>query len=168
MPFLLHDSQLTREQRSIVELRPERHHIVLGPPGSGKTQALLHRAKWLRDRCGVPDDRFRIFVYTNVLGIFLRQSLDLLRIPATNVQTFDDWCAGLWDMLVRGPKPWAGRSIDFAAVRAIVANRLDQLPGIAPLLDFALIDEGQDLDQNAYRILTNTVPHLTVFADVRQ
>jgi superfamily I DNA/RNA helicase len=168
MPFLLHDSQLTREQRAIVELRPERHHFVLGPPGSGKTQVLLHRARWLRDRAGVPNDRFRIFVFTNVLSMFLRQSLELLRIPETNVQTFDDWCAGLWDTFVGGRKPWSGKCIDFAAVREAVANRLVALPRAAPLLDFALVDEGQDLDDNAYRILTKTVAHLTVFADIRQ
>ena len=40
MPHILHDSQLTREQRAIVELRPERHHLVTGPPGSGKTVVL--------------------------------------------------------------------------------------------------------------------------------
>ena len=95
MPFLLHDSQLTREQRSIVELRPDRHHLVLGPPGSGKTQVLLHRARWLRDRANTPPDRYRIFVFTNVLSQFIRQSLDYLAIPPDTVQTFDDWCGEL-------------------------------------------------------------------------
>src|SRR5436190_23071407 len=90
VPSVLHDSQLTREQRAIVELRPDRHHLVMGPPGSGKTQVLLHRARWLRETYKIPPEGFCVLVYTNVLTYFLRQSLDFLGIPKENVRTFDD------------------------------------------------------------------------------
>src|ERR1039458_519549 len=73
MPSVLHDSQLTPEQRAIVELRPDRHHLVMGPPGSGKTQVLLHRARWLRETYKIPPEGFCVLVYTNVLTYFLRQ-----------------------------------------------------------------------------------------------
>jgi superfamily I DNA/RNA helicase len=171
MPFLLHDSQLTREQRSIVEVRPDRHHLVMGPPGSGKTQVLLHRARWLRDRAHTPPDRFRIFVYTNVLSQFIRQSLDYLAIPPGTVQTFDDWCGDLWGKLVGGRKPKVpapGKGLDYQAIRRGVAAALQKTPGAAPLLDFAMVDEGQDLDAYAYQILRAAVPHVSVFADARQ
>jgi superfamily I DNA/RNA helicase len=174
MPHVLHDSQLTREQRSIVELRPERHHLVTGPPGSGKTQVLLHRAKWLSQNHGIPPNRFCVLVYTNVLTYFLRQAIDFLGIPQQNVRTFDDWCAELWDRHVRGPKPWTpgvGRSkgyIDFAAIRAGVLQRLDQIGPSASELDFVMVDEGQDLDSTAYGILRRATKHITVFADARQ
>ena len=171
MPFLLHDSQLTREQRSIVELRPDRHHLVLGPPGSGKTQVLLHRARWLRDRANTPPDRYRIFVFTNVLSQFIRQSLDYLTIPLGNVQTFDDWCGGIWESLIGGRKPKVpapGKGLDYPAIRRGVAAALQKSPGAARLLDFAMVDEGQDLDVHAYQILRAAVPHVSVFADARQ
>jgi superfamily I DNA/RNA helicase len=171
MPFLLHDSQLTREQRAIVELRPDRHHLVLGPPGSGKTQVLLHRARWLRDRANTPPDRFRIFVFTNVLSQFIRQSLDYLAIPPGTVQTFDDWCGGLWETLVGGRKPKVpapGIGLDYPAIRRGVAVTLHKSPVPARLLDFAMVDEGQDLDAYAYQILRAAVTHVSVFADARQ
>ena len=174
MPHVLHDSQLTREQRSIVELRPERHHLVTGPPGSGKTQVLLHRARWLSQTHDIPANRFCVLVYTNVLTYFLRQAIDFLGIPQQNVRTFDDWCAELWDRHVRGPKPWTpgvGRSkgyIDFAAIRAGVLQRLDQIGPSASELDFVMVDEGQDLDSTAYGILRRATKHITVFADARQ
>jgi superfamily I DNA/RNA helicase len=171
MPFLLHDSQLTREQRSIVELRPDRHHLVLGPPGSGKTQVLLHRARWLRDRANTPPDRYRIFVFTNVLSQFIRQSLDYLAIPPGTVQTFDDWCGGVWETLIGGKKPRVpapGKGTDFQAIRRGVAAAVQKSAGRAPLLDFAMVDEGQDLDAYAYQILRATVPYVSVFADARQ
>ncbi len=171
MPFLLHDSQLTREQRSIVELRPDRHHLVLGPPGSGKTQVLLHRARWLRDRAKTPPNRFRIFVFTNVLSQFIRQSLDYLSIPQDTVQTFDEWCGELWDKLVGGKKPKVpapGRGFNYPAIRRGVAAAIQKSPLPAPLLDFAMVDEGQDLNGPAYQILRGTVSHVSVFADARQ
>jgi len=171
MPFLLHDSQLTREQRAIVELRPDRHHLVLGPPGSGKTQVLLHRARWLRDRANTPPDRFRIFVFTNVLSQFIRQSLDYLAIPPGTVQTFDDWCGELWEKLVGGKKPKMlapRKGLDYPAIRRGVAAAIQKSSGAAPLLDFAMVDEGQDLNVPAYQILRGAVSHVSVFADARQ
>ncbi len=181
MPSVLHDSQLTREQRAIVELRPDRHHLIMGPPGSGKTQVLLHRARWLRQTYKTPPEGFCVLVYTNVLTYFLRQSLEFLGIPKENVRTFDDWCAELWDQFVRKPKPRTlpdrrGRSfIDFAAVRAGVLQSLQSGGGLSArvpqpksFLDFVLVDEGQDLDATAYGILRQMTRHLTVFADARQ
>lgn len=176
MPSVLHDSQLTREQRSIVELRPDHHHLVMGPPGSGKTQVLLHRARWLRQTYKTPPDGFCVLVYTNVLTYFLQHSLEFLGIPKENVRTYDDWCAELWDQFVRKPRPRTvpdkrGKSyIDFPAVRVGV---LQTIAGLGtgqpkPNLDFVMVDEGQDLDATAYGILRLATKHLTVFADARQ
>ena len=181
MPSVLHDSQLTRDQRAVVELRPDRHHLVMGPPGSGKTQVLLHRARWLRQTYHVPPESFCVLVYTNVLTYFLRQSLDFLGIAKENVRTFDDWCADLWDQFVRKPKPRTlrdkrGKSfVDFSAVRSGVLQSLQTSASVGavasrpkPGLDFVLVDEGQDLDATAYGILSLAAKHLTVFADARQ
>jgi superfamily I DNA/RNA helicase len=177
MPSVLHDSQLTPEQRAIVELRPDRHHLVMGPPGSGKTQVLLHRARWLRQTYKIPHEGYCVLVYTNVLTYFLRHALDFLGIPKEKVRTFDDWCADLWDQYVRKSKPRTvadrrGKSyIDFPAVRTGVLQSLQTLAAagqLKPNLDFVLVDEGQDLDAAAFGILRLTTKHLTVFADARQ
>ncbi len=48
--YLLHDSELTPEQRRVVELGNDRHRLIIGPPGSGKTQVLAHRAAYLREK----------------------------------------------------------------------------------------------------------------------
>ena len=177
MPSVLHDSQLTREQRCIVELRPDRHHLVTGPPGSGKTQVLLHRARWLRQTYQTPLESFCVLVYTNVLTYFLRQSLEFLGIPKENVRTFDDWCAELWDQFVRKPRPRTAADkrgktfVDFSAVRVGVLHKLKELAAngqLQPSFDFVMVDEGQDLDAAAYGILCLSTKHLTVFADARQ
>lgn len=176
MPTILHDSQLTREQRSIVELRAERHRLVMGPPGSGKTQVLLHRTRWLMQAYKIPPERFCVLVYTNVLTYYLRQSLEFLGIPKENVRTFDDWCGDLWEQHLTGKKPRTPKDkrgktyVDFPAVRVDV---LKAISGSNPdasnfQFDFVLVDEGQDLDTTAYGILRAAAKHLTVFADARQ
>lgn len=65
--------------------------------------------------------------------------------------------------------------IDFSAVRSGILNGLQAAGGLRagdtqhkPLLDFVLVDEGQDLDAAAYGILRLATKHLTVFADARQ
>jgi superfamily I DNA/RNA helicase len=69
----------------------------MGPPGSGKTQVLLHRARWLSRSLNVSANRFTVLVYINVLTYFFQQAIDFLGIPTGNVRTFDDLCAELWD-----------------------------------------------------------------------
>ena len=174
--FLLHDSELTPDQRRVVELPSSRHHLVLGPPGSGKTQVLLHRANYLKERLGSKPDRFKILVYTNVLTYFIRASLDYLGIAPESVVTFDSWCVEFYERhvgkrlpkvetTVRGKSRW---SLDYPALHAGVLNVLQKRSDLQRQLDFVLVDQGQDLDETCYEALKLAARHLTVFADSRQ
>ena len=51
---------LTPDQRRIVQLPPQGHRVVFGPPGSGKTLVLIHRAAHLAQSLGIGEDRFVI------------------------------------------------------------------------------------------------------------
>lgn len=174
MTTVLHDSQLTLDQRKIIELRPDQNHLIMGPPGSGKTQVLLHRAKWLRDQLQAKHGEYVILVYTNVLGYFLKQALEFLGIPKENVRTFDDWCGEFWDTHVKETRPRTekdkkGKSyVDFEAIRHRVWEKIREQPNLAVRLKFVLVDEGQDLDEASFGILHRCFKHITVFADARQ
>jgi superfamily I DNA/RNA helicase len=170
MPYILHDSQLTTAQRNVVELRMNQDHVIVGPPGSGKTQVLLHRARWLAKTHNVHHEQFRIFVYTNVLSNFIRQSLHVLDIPESSVQTFDHWCGDYWDAHRLGARPTlADGKQDYPETRVRVLSHLrGHPPSAASLLRFAVVDEGQDLDETCYEILKLAASHLTVVADSRQ
>src|SRR5437773_8775947 len=93
MSWLIPPAELTPEQQRAVRLSPEEHRAIIGGPGSGKTQILLHRARHLCDTMHVSPDRFRIFVYTNVLKDYIKTALHDLRLPEDNVLTFDQWCS---------------------------------------------------------------------------
>lgn len=168
--WLVPRSDLTPEQLRAVEMPADRHRVLSGGPGSGKTLVLLHRARHLADELRVPEGRFLVLVYTNALAAFLRAALADLGIPEDAVRTFDDWCAEHFERHVssRPPLRSSGRIPDFAAIRAGVLADVRTHPRRAPLYDFVLVDEGQDLDESAFETLAAVSAHVTVALDPRQ
>lgn len=168
--WLLPRSELTPEQLRAIELPHTQHQVILGAPGSGKTQILLHRADELRRRLRVPDGRFRILVYTNVLKAYIRSSLDLLSLPLSTVTTFDDWCKSFYEHHVSQRIPWdrGNDRPDFDAIREAVAQKIASSAIKLPLYDFVLVDEGQDLPATSFEILRRVARHVTVCVDHKQ
>jgi hypothetical protein len=138
MSWLIPRDELTADQIRAVELSPNEHRVILGAPGSGKTQILLHRARYLCDERGLRPDRFHIFVFTNVLKDYIRTALLDLDLPDGCVTTLDDWCKQFYQREIGRNVPWdrANRCPDFAAIRRgvhpLVKNR--------KLFDFILVD----------------------------
>lgn len=168
--WLLPRSELTPEQLRAIELPHTEHQVIFGAPGSGKTQILLHRADELRRRLGSSDERFRIFVYTNVLKTYIRSALELLDLPEHVVTTFDDWCKVFHERHISRRIPWdhTARRPDFDAIRRAVAQKIAGNAVRLPLYDFVLVDEGQDLDAASFNILRRIAQHVTVCLDHKQ
>src|SRR5690349_5814080 len=67
--FWIKKDQLDSEQRQAVETIPEDgNFLITGPAGSGKTNILLLRAKWLTLK---GQSHFKIVVFTNSLKKFV-------------------------------------------------------------------------------------------------
>jgi superfamily I DNA/RNA helicase len=168
--WLLPRNELTPEQLRAVELGHSDHQIIFGAPGSGKTQILLHRAAFLRDRLGAAPSRFRIFVYTNVLKQYIRSALPLLNLPEDTIITYDDWCRVFYQQHINSRLPWnaAAKKPDFDLIRRTVGEKVarDSVP--LPLYDFALVDEAQDLDAATFDTLRRTARHVTACLDNKQ
>jgi DNA helicase IV len=148
----------------------DQDHVIAGPPGSGKTQVLLHRARWLARTYGIDPNRYRIFVFTSVLSNFIRQAVQILDIPDNTVQTFNHWCRDYWDTQRLGARPvLADGEEDYPETRKRILAHLRSHPSQGgAFLQFAVVDEGQDLDKTSYEILKLIAHHLTVVADSRQ
>ena len=56
--WLIPREELTPEQLRAIELDTRENRVILGGPGSGKTQILLHRAQFLREQMDLAEDRF--------------------------------------------------------------------------------------------------------------
>jgi superfamily I DNA/RNA helicase len=164
-------SHLTEDQLSAVQLSSAKHRVIVGGPGSGKTLVLAHRAQRLL-AAGAAPDGVRVFVFTNVLASYLKEGLAELGLPPGTVSTFDSWCLGLFDSLVGGPRPtaWSGGravGIDFEAMRLAVLAKVE-VTRPAPVLEVALVDEGQDLSESAIRLIAAASKHVTLAMDARQ
>lgn len=161
---------LTPEQLRAVELPADGHRVLSGGPGSGKTLVLLHRARRLADTLRIPEGRLLVLVYTNALTAFLRSALAELGIPESAVRTFDDWCAEHYERFVSAEKPWDERRgrPRFDAIRDGVLRDVRRHPDRPPLYDAGLVDEGQDLDADAFEALAAVSRHLTVALDPGQ
>lgn len=167
--WLVPRAELTNDQARAVELPPDRNRVFRGGPGSGKTLVLLHRARHLADALRVRPGRFLVLVYTNALTSFLRAAIAELGIPVEAVRTYDDWCAGHWERFVPGPKPFRGNGVpDFEEIRRGVRREVLRSRRRRPLYDFVLVDEGQDLDADAFDVLARVSSHVTVAIDPQQ
>ena len=146
-----------------LELRDDHRVLEIGT-GSGYQAAILSRLC----RGVVTIERFRVLVYTNVLKHYIESAFPLLDLPPENVLTFDDWCLQWHKAIIRGRTPWntEERRPDFAEIRRAVAERLTSVR--EPLFDFVLIDEGQDLEPEVFKLLCAISRHVTVCLDHKQ
>lgn len=166
--WLVHQSELTPEQLRAVRLDPAEHRVIMGPPGSGKTLILLHRARHLLDLWHVPPDNFRIFVFTKALKEYIRSALSLLDLPDECVTNFDAWCKNFHRTHIRDRLPHAGGELDFPGIRRRVLTEIRGNLFNFPKYDFVLVDEGQDLDSTAFDIIRAISNHVTVCIDHKQ
>ena len=164
MGWLIPRDELTPDQIRALELRTNEHRVILGAPGSGKTQILLHRARYLSEELGIGPDRFHIFVYTKVLRAYIQDALAELGFPDDCVTTLDDWCVRMHKRNISPVLPRDGKWADFAAVRKAVSRVVKG----RTLFDFVLVDEGQDLNPEAFALIRGLAPHITVAMDHKQ
>jgi superfamily I DNA/RNA helicase len=158
---------LSEQQERIVTLPTEANHLVTGPPGSGKTVLLLHRADELLRNHHIFPRQLRVLVFTNVLRAYIGAGADALNLPFELIQSFYSWVFQLAER--EGlPKSKAAKLEDKCkeTLQAVVGHC--ETEQSVPLLDAVLVDEGQDLPLDAYRLLRKAARHVTVFADSTQ
>jgi superfamily I DNA/RNA helicase len=167
MSWLVPPEDLTPDQWRAIEMPMNEHRVILGAPGSGKTLALLYRARHLCREHRISHDRFRIFVFTNVLKQYIRSGIRDLGLSEDCTLTLDDWCKSYYQAQIRGRVPWDEdhRRPDFEAIRQAV---LAAQSGRPPVYEFILVDEGQDLDRECFELLKKVGKHITVCVDQKQ
>ncbi len=158
---------LTAEQHRIIALPARDNQLIVGPAGSGKTVLLLHRANYLLRNLQVAPHLLRVLVYTNVLENYIRSGSESLGLPLSTVQSFYSWVFELA----------RERRIRFARDGTLAKHCRNALSAVleyfeknhvSPALEAALVDEGQDLPPEAYRLLARAACHVTVCADYEQ
>ncbi|WP_432045597.1 AAA family ATPase [Streptomyces asiaticus] len=149
---------LTPAQRDCLDVLPlTGHHVVTGPPGSGKSLLAAHRAVHLA-LTGRPT---LLLSRSNLLRQLLRDTLQGLTVPGAPVEaaTVHGWV--LRHFGYGAPRTQDGW-FDWMALTHQAAATLGQNEPATPHL---VVDEGQDLSPGFYRLVRLAAASVTVFAD---
>jgi len=169
-PWLISLSELTPEQKKMVRISPHESILITGTPGSGKTQVLVHRAAFFLQSHGVSPQSIRFFVLTDVMEEFIGSEIESLGYPREMVTTFDHWCRSFFVKNISQdlPRVYIDGRIDYRKTRFAVLDALKKNRNFEKSLEFALVDDGQDLTPEAFKILSLAARYLTVFSDSQQ
>ncbi len=165
--WLLSRSNLSSEQVQIVKRPPQESSLVLGLPGSGKTQVLVHRIAYLIQFHEISSENIRLFVFTDVIEEFIRSEIKSLGFPGEMVTTFDNWCQSFYLNHISQdlPRVYINGRVDYRKTRFGVLDTLQKNGALQKCLEFALVDDGQDLTPEVFKILSLAAQHITVLAD---
>lgn len=163
--FWIGEVDMDEEQKTAVRGMDQHCSFLLtGPAGSGKTNILLLRSKWLRLKNLT---NFKIVVFTSSLRDFVKVGCDQYHIPSdhacTAMQLFKDF-------LVEYDIPF---ELDgsFETDRQLLASKIHAYlleNDIDPIYDALLVDEAQDYTDTELRIFRALTERLVLSADSRQ
>src|SRR6266436_5046673 len=154
-------TDLDEDQKRVLNLSPDGKHLVTGPPGSGKSNLLLLRAKYLLSM-GKQD--FRVLAFNQTLVRFLRAGKG---VPDDKIVTALSWLEKqLWDL--------EGRKIDEPTLEKkrhtlceTLLRHLQQNKKQG-LIHTLLIDEIQDYSTTEIELFSEIAENLFLVGDIRQ
>ena len=163
--FWLTDTQLDDEQISAVRSIPlDTSFLLKGPAGSGKTNVLLLRARWLKAKA-LSD--FKIVVFTSSLRDFVKMGAEQYGVSQDTVTTafqlFRDLLSEYGQTFESSGNFEQDRAMLAGQVNSLIANK--NISNIFPAL---LIDEGQDYTDTEILVFRRLTTRLMIACDSRQ
>jgi superfamily I DNA/RNA helicase len=159
------EADLDTDQASAVQGIPEdASFLIKGPAGSGKTNILLLRAKWLRL---IDKSHQKLIVFTRTLRDFIREGCTEYGIPredvVTSVQFFHE--------LLSEYQVSSESTGNFETDRTLLGGKVQTLiesKKIEGIYDALLVDECQDYTDTELLIFKKLAVRLILVADSRQ
>lgn len=163
--FWVNDKQLDAEQGQAIQgQKADASFLLRGPAGSGKTNVLLLRARWLKLK---KLSHIRIIVFTSSLKRFMKEGCTQYGIEpecvVTGIQFFRD-------LLVEYGIE-VERTGDFEEDRVLLAGKVKALiesKKIQNIYEAILVDESQDYTDTELVIFRQLTSRLVLAADSRQ
>lgn len=157
-------NQLDEKQKAVIDLPLDESHIILGPPGSGKTNLLLLRGSQLV-RSGKPN--VLVLVFTRTLREFVATGGDNYAFSVDNIKTLNRWHFEF--LRDHGITPETDS--DFTKERQ---KRLEQIQEVVArlqlscLYDAIILDEAQDYLPEEVEVFLELGQVVFAAADSRQ
>jgi superfamily I DNA/RNA helicase len=163
----LNPSQLDDSQKAILLEKPETQLLIVGPPGSGKTNLLVLRANYVRSVA----PRILLLTFTRTLSEFLKSGPNIGRgdqIRSDEIKTFMAWAR----QLIRDNGADIPESTsDFDADRIAIAETLLDVistQNLGKLYDVIFVDEVQDFLELELQIVRRLAHLINAAGDSRQ
>jgi superfamily I DNA/RNA helicase len=158
--------ELDDEQLDVIALPPDGNFLVVGPPGSGKTNLLLLRASYLVD---AQRPNIAVLMFTRSLREFVLRGTGVYSVAEDKVQTIMRWQQGIIREHL-GNLPREDKS--FEEVRRAHADAVkaifDAKPALAQHLDCVLVDEVQDCLPEEIELFFRAAKNVFFVGDHRQ
>ena len=156
--------ELDEDQSKVIGLQEEGSFLVVGPPGSGKTNLLLLRANYLTN---IYQPNLAIIVFTATLREFIRSGAGRYEFDVNNVLT----SASLLDRLLQeaGEKiETSGNFEEDRQARIELAERVLLKNRTSPIFDVLFVDEAQDFLPREISLFRSITRDIFMVADPRQ
>lgn len=162
--------QMDADQRAFVRIGAEGRHLLVGPPGCGKTNLLVMRARYIY---GLGLKNVLFLTFTRALADFIRAGVASKKglLEPEQVQTFLHWA--LKHIATYAPEQMSklDRGAPFETyqrqVREALAVANTRVEGVN-LYDAVLVDEVQDLHVDEIKVLMRVSERVTVAGDAKQ
>jgi superfamily I DNA and RNA helicase len=160
---------LDQNQEAIARKFDGGHRIIMGPPGSGKTLILAHKAAVLKQYN--PNIKNILFVCYNITLVnYIRRLLSDKKVPmgkdGVDVFHFFELCSKIIGEEV------AHENEDSEYYEMVVQEALSKVKDFDNKYDAILVDEGQDFSDDMYRVVTGLLNkdtnNLTIALDEKQ
>lgn len=158
------EGELDPDQKAVTSIEGDGSHLVLGPPGSGKTNILLLRANYLTlaDKPNIA-----IVVFTRTLKKFIASGGKEYLFPESKIMTCNAWQKDVlfqYGVKLELPK-------DFDEQRNYLAEQISALikrKKLSKIYDAILLDEAQDYTPDEITLFKQLSGELFAVADSRQ
>ena len=142
-------SQLDDEQRKVISVDDDADHLVIGPPGCGKTNLLLLRASYLH-RKGTTN--IKVLAFGRVLKEFIVSGTAHYPFAPDKVQTFMRWAYEI--LSANGIH--LNHDDEFDKVRDEMFAKLSEVAAMKKaenVYDVILLDEAQDYSADEVELI---------------
>lgn len=157
-------SQLDDEQKKVISLDDEADHLVIGPPGCGKTNLLLLRASYLHKK---GTTNIKVLAFGRVLKEFIVSGTTHYPFASDKVQTFMRWA---YEMLAANGIQLE-EDDDFDRARDQIFAKLSEIATqrrAENLYDVILLDEAQDYSADEVTLIRSFGERIFAVGDNNQ